>query len=136
MVPLLRGESPEWRDYFLYVYYWERNFPQSPTVFALRGDRYKFISYYGLWDTDELYDLEADPDEMHNLRHDPEYTELAEQMQDQLYTMMEEMGGMDIPLNPPSGNFQNKRYRSRGGEEAADFPGAMVLDEPVNTNAR
>ncbi len=135
VVPLLRGEHPDWRDYFLYVYYWERNFPQSPTVFALRGDRYKFISYYGLWDADELYDLQADPDEMHNLCYDPEYAELAKQMQAQLYAMMEEKGGMEIPLNAPRGNFQNKRYRSRGGEEAADFPKPLVVDEPINTNA-
>ena len=24
---------------------------------ALRGDRYKYIHYYGIWDSDELYDL-------------------------------------------------------------------------------
>ena len=123
------------RDAFLYVYYWERNFPQSPTVFALRGDRYKFISYYGLWDADELYDLQADPDEMHNLRYDPAFADLAAKMEKQLYAMMDEKGGMEIPLNPPSGRSQNLRYRSRGGEEAADFPRALTVDEPVNTNA-
>ena len=52
---------------FLYEYYWERNFPQTPTTFALRDDRYKFIRYHGLWDVDELFDLTADPDEMNNL---------------------------------------------------------------------
>ncbi len=57
----------KWRDYFLYVYYWEKNFPQSPTQFALRGDRFKYITYYGLWDVDELYDLTTDPGETKNL---------------------------------------------------------------------
>ena len=52
-IALAQNKTIEWRDYFLYVYYWEKNFPQSPTVFALRGDRYKYITYYGLWDTDE-----------------------------------------------------------------------------------
>ena len=28
-------------------------------------------TYYGLWDTDELYDLQADPGETRNLLHDP-----------------------------------------------------------------
>ena len=135
VVPLLRGEQPAWRDAFLYVYYWERNFPQSPTVFALRGDRYKFISYYGLWDADELYDLQEDPDEMHNLRYDPAFAELSTTMEKQLYAMMDEKGGLEIPLNAPRGNAQNIRYRSRGGEEAADFPRALIVDEPVNTNA-
>ncbi len=131
LVPLLRGEPVAWRDYFLYVYYWERNYPQSPTVFALRGDRYKFITYYGLWDSDELYDLQADPDEMKNLIHDPAHRPTAEAMSRQLYAMMEELGGMQIPLNPPAGEINNLRLRSRGGEKAADFPQALIRDGPV-----
>ncbi|GIT12901.1 MAG: hypothetical protein CM1200mP34_3070 [Verrucomicrobiales bacterium] len=66
-IPLGQGKAIPWRDYFLYVYYWEKNFPQSPTVFALRGDRYKYITYYGLWDSDELYDIQNDPGETRNL---------------------------------------------------------------------
>jgi len=135
MVPLLRGEHPSWRDYFLYVYYWERNFPQSPTVFALRGDRYKYISYYGIWDADELFDLKNDPDEMHNLRYDPGQADRVASMEKKLYGMMEDLGGMQIPLNPPSGGIQHLRYRSRGGQEASDFPDALVTDHPVNQNA-
>ncbi|MDQ5977042.1 MAG: sulfatase [Verrucomicrobiota bacterium] len=135
LVPLLRGEHPSWREYFLYVYYWERNFPQSPTVFALRGDRYKYITYYGLWDADELYDLQDDPNELHNLRYRPEHARRVADMQKKLYAMMDELGGMEIPLNAPSGKFNNLRYRSRGGQEAADFPDALVVDEPINTKA-
>ena len=50
--------------------------------------------------------------------------------------MMEELGGMQIPLNQPRGTSQNKRLRSRGGEDAADFPAALVVDEPINRGAR
>ena len=135
LTPLLRGEHPTWRDYFLYVYYWERNFPQSPTVFALRGDRYKFITYYGLWDTDELYDIQADPGEMHNLINDPAMKDVATKMSRRLYAMMDDLGGMAIPLNPPAGGINNRRFRTRGGQEAADFPESLVVDEPVNTGA-
>src|SRR6056297_3142323 len=31
---LPNAENPAWRDYFLYVYYWEKNLPQSPTHLA------------------------------------------------------------------------------------------------------
>ena len=50
--------------------------------------------------------------------------------------MIDELGGMSIPLNPPRGRQQNKRLRSKGiegrsGEQAADFPEAMIVDEPL-----
>jgi len=64
---LLTGESKEWREAFLYEYFWERWFPQTPTVLGVRTDRYKFMQYQGVWDRYELYDLAEDPDEMNNL---------------------------------------------------------------------
>lgn len=131
-----QGEEIPWRDYFLYVYYWEKNFPQSPTVFSLRGDRYKYITYYGLWDTDELYDLQQDPGESRNILYEPEYQQIAADMETRLYDMMDEMGGANIPLNRPRGNSSNKRLRPRKGAQGADFPGAMVVDEPLNRNAK
>ncbi len=135
-LPLGRGEEIPWRDYFLYVYYWEKNFPQSPTVFSLRGDRYKYITYYGLWDVDELYDLRVDPGESNNLLYDPKFTGIAEEMEARLYEMMDELGGLSIPLNAPRGNLQNKRLRGRGGKKAADFPEPLVVDGPANRNAQ
>jgi N-acetylglucosamine-6-sulfatase len=135
-IDLARGQASSWRDYFLYVYYWEKNFPQSPTVFALRGDRFKYITYYGLWDTDELYDLKADPEESVNLINDPRYKDTVREMEDKLYTMLGEEGGMFIPLNQPRGSSQNKRLRSRQGDRAADFPVDLVVDEPLHRNAQ
>ena len=131
---LAQGRKVKWRDYFLYVYYWEKNFPQTPTVFSLRGNQYKYITYYGLWDTDELFDIQADPMEQKNLIHRPEFQEKTKEMQERLYAMMDKLGGMYIPLNRPQGFFDaNKRYRKRGGEKAADFPEAMLLDKVAST---
>ena len=126
----------DWREYFLYVYYWEKNFPQSPTQFALRGDRFKYITYYGLWDVDELYDLTTDPGESNNLIDDPEYASVAKELENKLYAMLGEAGGMDIPMNQPAGKSQNKRWDDRGGDRSADFPAAIVVDEPVNKQAK
>ena len=58
-VPLLKGEQPPWRDALLYEYYWEFNYPHTPTTFALRTSAYKYIQYQGVWDTEELFDLIA-----------------------------------------------------------------------------
>lgn len=134
-LPLAGGKSIPWRTDFLYVYYWEKNFPQTPTTFAIRGDRYKYITYYGLWDADEFYDLKSDPDENRNLLNDPAHKQQAREMENKLYQMMGDFGGMEIPLNQPAGGINNVRLRSRGGENASDFPPTMVVDEPVNTDA-
>ncbi|MCC9658320.1 sulfatase family protein [Rhodopirellula halodulae] len=132
---LPNDRDADWRKYFLYVYYWEKNFPQTPTQFALRGDRFKYITYYGLWDTDELYDLQTDPDELNNLIHDPNYKSVAKEMENQLYSMLGDEGGMDIPMNQPRGGSNNKRWAEQGGEDAADFPKAFVVEQPLNRNA-
>jgi len=137
-LPLAAGETIPWRDYFLYVYYWEPNYPQTPTHFSLRGDRYKYTTYYGLWDTDELFDMQADPMEQNNLAHDSEFEATRVSMQQRLYEMMETLGGMNIPLNTPRGRQQNKRLRTKGinglpGERSADFPEALMVDEPLRT---
>ena len=126
----------DWRDYFLYVYYWEKNFPQSPTQFALRGDRFKYITYYGLWDVDELYDLKTDPGETNNLINHPDYKSVAKDLENRLYAMLGDAGGMDIPMNQPRGNSQNKRWEERGGKEAADFPKSIVVEKPLNRQAK
>ena len=135
-LPLAQGRKVSWRENFLYVYYWEKNFPQSPTVFALRGNRFKYISYYGLWDADELYDLRADPDETKNLLYDPAFRQTAADMETKLYAQMAELGGMEIPLNAPMGGSMNKRLRSRDGIKGADFPAPFVVEKPLKQNAK
>ncbi|MCH6256124.1 sulfatase [Puniceicoccaceae bacterium K14] len=136
LIPLSLGKAVSWRENFLYVYYWEKNFPHSPTVFALRNDRYKLINYYGLWDVDELYDLQNDPTESNNLIYDSEYETIAKNMTGDLYDMMDRLGGMEIPINPPSGTFENKRLRSRSGKSASPFPEALVVEEPIHQHAQ
>lgn len=99
MCTLLAGnEVPDWRDQIFYEYYWEYDFPMTPTTFAVRDDRYKLIRYHGIWDRNELYDLVEDPHEMHNLIESPAHQERIEAMLDDLYTWLESSDGMHIPL--------------------------------------
>ncbi|MFP4500707.1 MAG: sulfatase [Candidatus Hydrogenedentota bacterium] len=60
------GEIP-WRTEWLYEYFWERAFPQTPTVLGVRTDRYKLMHFHGVWDKYELYDIIEDPHETKNL---------------------------------------------------------------------
>ncbi len=106
MLPLLRGEEvADWRERIYYEYYWEYEFPQTPTTFGVRTDRYKYIRYHGVWDTNEFYDLENDPLEQHNLIAAPEHQATIKQLASDLFTWLEETNGMNIPLK------RTARYR-------------------------
>ncbi len=83
---------------FLYEYYWEHAFPHTPTTFALRGDQYKFIYYHGVWDTEELYDLENDPQEQVNLIDVPSLQPLVNQMRGRLFDRLQEEDAMRVPM--------------------------------------
>ena len=108
-LPLLRAESVKWRDHILYEYYWEWNFPATPTVFAIRTERYKYIFYQGIWDHDGFYDLQTDPHERHNLINVPAYSEQIEAMKKQLFDEFEASGGLDIPVRRPLGERLDQR---------------------------
>ncbi|MDP6377102.1 MAG: sulfatase [Pseudomonadales bacterium] len=66
-LPQLQDNGAPGRDAFLYEYFWERAFPQTPTVLGVRTTRYKLMRYHGIWDRYELYDLQIDPQERNNL---------------------------------------------------------------------
>ena len=98
-LPLLRGESVPWRDHILYEYHWEWNFPATPTMFAIRTERYKYVFHYGVWDYDGFYDLQTDPHERHNLINVPAYQKQIETMRKQLFDELETSGGLDQRKN-------------------------------------
>ena len=88
LLPLAKGEVVEdWRDNLLYEYYWEFNFPHTPTTLAIRSDDYKLIQYHGVWDTDELFDLKNDPQEMNNLIDDPRYLNVKVELRKALFAL-------------------------------------------------
>jgi len=112
-LPLLCGRSIPWRGHILYEYYWEWNFPATPTTFAIRTDRYKYIFYHGLWDRDGFYDLQTDPCERHNLIDVPAYREIVAAMKKQLFDALEASGGITIPVRRPAGERLDQRKNPR-----------------------
>jgi N-acetylglucosamine-6-sulfatase len=111
--PILRGEKIEWRKHILYEYHWEWNFPATPTTFAIRTDRYKYVYYHGTWDIDGFYDLQTDPIERHNLITVPAYQKQIGSMRKRLFDQLHESGGMSMPLRRPTGGRLDQRKRRR-----------------------
>jgi len=96
-LPVARGEKVPWRDAILYEYFWERPFVQTPTVLGARTERYKYCSYHGVFDLNELYDLKEDPHEMRNLIDDPRYFKIRAQMEKKLRELVEKYGATMVP---------------------------------------
>ena len=110
-LPLLKGEDIPWRKQIFYEYYWEYDFPQTPTMHGVRTDRYKYIRYHGVWDTNEFYDLQEDPNETHNLIASPAHQDLIKQMNKDLYDWLESTDGMSIPLKRTERpHFDHRNY--------------------------
>ena len=96
-------------------------------MFALRGNRFKLIVYHGIWDTDELYDLSADPLEQHNLIYVREHAATAAKMRKALYDRLEKSGGMSVPFGFKRGAGAN--LRRRAGSKAAPFPPGVLREK-------
>ena len=118
----LTGEQGDYtaRESLLYEYYWERNYPHTPTLHAVLGGRWKYIRCHGLWDRDELYDLENDPQELRNLIDDPKQVDRIKKMNQQLWELLFDSNGREIPLLEDRG--PTFPWRHPGESPQAGFP--------------
>lgn len=110
-VSLLRGEIPEgWQDEMYYRYWMHRD--EAHNVWAhygIRTHRHKLICYYNdpmgqpgahgpatppEW---ELFDLERDPFETHNVIDDPGYAGVAAELRERLGRLQAEVGDEPHP---------------------------------------
>mgnify|MGYP003340455162 CR=1 FL=1 len=111
--PMLAGKTPsDWRQALYYRYWMNRADHNVAAHYGIRTLTHKLVYYYydGLnlpgtnygpdncpsiighapeW---ELFDLEKDPREMHNVVHDPAYAAVRRQLTDQLHRLQAEYG--------------------------------------------
>lgn len=106
--PILAGNTPEdWRTATYYRYWMHMAHHDNPAHYGIRTKDAKLIFFYGLpcgapgaspqptephW---ELYDLQKDPNEMHNVFEDPAYKELRAVMLTKLQEKKREVGDTD-----------------------------------------
>ena len=80
----------------------------------MRTARYSYMHYHGIWDLDELYDVEKDPDQMNNLMgnvrvttddgqlftqiKDPALKSLVGDLRGRLWKILADTGGRREPV--------------------------------------
>ena len=94
---LARGEETNWRKAWYYEYNYEKQFPYTPNVRAVRTDEWKYMRYpQGDGSPDrhlaELYRIRRDPEERTNLINDPRYGPVVERMKRELARLIAEAG--------------------------------------------
>jgi N-acetylglucosamine-6-sulfatase len=92
LVPVFENASRDWRTSFLVEYFSDTVFPRIRNMgyVAVRTTRHKYVRYQELQDMNELYDLEADPYERHNLAGVPEARPVLERMEKELGRLLAE----------------------------------------------
>jgi arylsulfatase A-like enzyme len=116
LLPLFQNpQRSDWRSEILGAYYGgEFLYTQRLAI----SDRFKYV--FNGFDIDELYDLERDPEEMHNVVNAPEYKRYADDMRARMYELMARFGDPygDKPTVGSAFHYDRygaARYLPRGG---------------------
>ncbi len=97
LMPLLNGESPtNWRMDFFYEHLFERN--NIPKSEGVRTEQYTYVRWFEQNPlVEELYDHNADFDEVNNLITNPRFAEIRDQLRKRTTQLRDEYGG---PFRP------------------------------------
>ena len=85
------GTPPDWPQSMYYRYFIQGGEHQTPAHYGVRTKRFKLICYYRVKEW-ELFDLEKDPEEYHNVYNDPKYATIREELTKELWRLKEKAG--------------------------------------------
>ncbi len=91
LMPLFKGKVPsDWRGSWYYRYYHDPGDHNTRAHYGVRTTTHKLIYFWkkNQW---EMYDLIADPSELHNLYSDPEQAEAVVKLKAELYRLKKEL---------------------------------------------
>ncbi len=97
LAPLLQGNATDWRESVLiefYTYENPRPWLMDMDYRAVRTERFKLIHWIQHPGEQELYDLQEDPYEMHNLIDDPKAQDLVDELQVELARLVVQAMGL------------------------------------------
>ncbi len=95
LVPLLMGQSSEWRESLYYAYY-ELGEHAVPQHFGVRTQTHKLI-YFPQTDEWNMFDLTQDPSEMNSVHALPEYKQKREQLVAEFQTLRDQFEAPPFP---------------------------------------
>ena len=84
---MLKGDKGT-RD-LLYYHYYEDGIHNVSPHFGVSDGRYKLIRFYNKVNAWELFDMDRDPQELHNVYDQPEYLQVQKMMMDKLLKEIE-----------------------------------------------
>ena len=110
--PILAGDTPsDWRQSFYYRYWMHRSHHNVFAHYGVRTHRHKLIYYYadGLGHSGsvgerhdpewELFDLQEDPAELHNIVDRPDMADTVAELKDELHRLQAEVGDQRYQLD-------------------------------------
>jgi arylsulfatase A-like enzyme len=114
MVPLLHGKTPpDWRTSMYYRYYHDPGDHNTRAHYGVRTHTHKLIYFWkkNQW---ELYDLAADPAELHNLYGQPGQEQITAALKSELKRLRKELRdedqfAIDLPLGSVDGTVAQLR---------------------------
>jgi arylsulfatase A-like enzyme len=84
LIPLFRGDTANFRDAVYYHYYEYPSVHMVKRHYGVVTREYKLVRFYYDVDEWELYDRINDPNEIHNVYHDPKYADVVKHMTQKL----------------------------------------------------